>query len=55
MDPINTIRIVINTLDKVEVRGKANMDYLLGAIFSLERVIEALNEPTEATEEPKGE
>jgi len=55
MDPVKSIQIAINTLDKVEVRGKANMDYLLGAIFTLERVIEAMKEPTEATEEPKGE
>ena len=55
MDPVKSIQIVINTLDKVEVRGKANMDYLLGAIFSLERVIETLTEATQAEAEQKGE
>ena len=55
MDPVKSIQIAINTLDKVEVRGKTNMDYLLGAIFTLEHVIESLSEATTAEAEQKGE
>ncbi len=36
-----TIQDVINTLNQVEVRGKDNMDRMLGAIMALEAIIEA--------------
>lgn len=36
-----TIQDIINTLNNVEVKGKANMDRLLGAIMALEAIQEA--------------
>ena len=36
-----TIRDIINTLNRVEVKGKENMDLLLGAILALEAVEKA--------------
>ena len=39
-----TIQDIINTLNQVEVRGKDNMDRLLGAILALEAVLKAQND-----------
>lgn len=36
-----TIEDIISTLNGVEVRGKNNMDRLLGAILALEAIVEA--------------
>ena len=36
------IRKVISTLDKVEVKGKANMDRMLGCMQALEKIADAL-------------
>lgn len=38
-----TIRDIINTLNRVEVKGKDNLDLLLGAILALEAVEKAQN------------
>ena len=38
-----TIRDIINTLNCVEVKGKDNLDLLLGAILALEAVEKAQN------------
>lgn len=40
------IRLVISTLNSVEVRGKDNLDKLLGSINALETVAQALETPT---------
>lgn len=38
-----TIEDIINTLNQVEVRGKKNMDLLLGAIMALEALLQGMN------------
>lgn len=38
-----TIQDIINTLNQVEVKGKNNMDLLLGAIMALEAMLEGMN------------
>ena len=38
-----TIEDIIRTLNQIEVRGKNNMDRLLGAIMALEAMLEGLN------------
>lgn len=38
-----TIQDIINTLNQVEVRGKNNMDLLLGAIMALEAMLQGMN------------
>lgn len=35
----NALRTVINTLNTVEVKGRENMNHLLGAILVLEQLI----------------
>lgn len=49
------IRIVISTLNEVEVKGRENLDKLLGSINALESVAQMLDaensKPTEETEE----
>lgn len=34
-----TLQRVINTLGEIEVKGRANLDRLLGAILALEKVV----------------
>lgn len=41
------IRLVISTLNDVEVKGKENMDKLLGSINALESVAQILEAPPE--------
>lgn len=36
----STIKAVIQTLDKVAVNGKSNLDMMLGCILALERAIQ---------------
>lgn len=55
-----TIDDVINTLNQVEVKGKDNLDRLLGAILALEFIKEAQNnsakeETAETPVDEKGE
>lgn len=38
MDNINLIRRVIATLDSVDVRGRENMDKLLGCMMTLDSI-----------------
>ena len=38
-----TIEDIIRTLNQIEVRGKNNMDRLLGAIMALEAMLDGLN------------
>lgn len=46
------IRLVISTLNDVEVKGKDNLDKLLGSINALESIVQILEVPsTEAKEE----
>ena len=49
----NLIRIVISTLNEVEVKGKDNLDKLLGSINALESVVEIMEASSEPT--PKEE
>lgn len=39
------IRMVISTLNDVEVKGKGNLDRLLGCINALENVVQVLEAP----------
>lgn len=41
---------LLATLNRIEVKGKANMDYLLGAIVAVENAIEQMK-PTETGED----
>ena len=41
---------LLTTLNLIEVKGKRNMDYLLGAILAVENAIEQLT-PKEAEED----
>lgn len=49
MNAKDTIAAVIKTLNLIEVKGKNNMDQLLGCIIALERVL-----ATETTEKKEG-
>lgn len=49
----NILRCVIATLNDVEVRGRDNLDKLLGSIMALEGLANMLEQP--APEEPKEE
>lgn len=42
---ITLIRLVISTLNDVEVKGKDNLDKLLGSINALESVAQVLEAP----------
>lgn len=42
------IRQVIATLDKVEVKGRDNIDRLLGSIVTLEKIADAMRHNREA-------
>lgn len=48
------LRSLLTTLNNIEVKGKNNMDCLLGAIMAVETMISQLNEPTEEAEEENG-
>lgn len=45
------LRSLLTTLNNIEVKGKNNMDCLLGAIMAIEAM---LNNPTEEAEEENG-
>lgn len=48
MDDIATIiKRVIYTINQVDVRGRDNMDKLLGCIQTMERLLEQLNDRKE--------
>ena len=47
------IRKVLATLDKVEVKGKANMDKMLGCMQALEKVADALKHNREEMDKVK--
>ena len=53
-DIATLIRLVISTLNDVEVKGKDNLDKLLGSINALESVVQILEAPP-APEEMKEE
>lgn len=42
MDVTNLIKLVISTLNDVEVKGKGNLDKLLGSINALESVVQIM-------------
>ena len=42
-----TLKIVVNTLNTVEVKGKDNINHMLGSIMTLEKVINEMNTETE--------
>ena len=46
---VNLIKAVISTLNDVEVKGKDNLDKLLGSINALETVAQVLEIPTAST------
>lgn len=49
------IRKVLATLDKVEVKGKANMDMMLGCMQALEKVADAMKRNREEMNKVKPE
>ena len=49
----NIIQCVIATLNDIEVKGKDNLDKLLGSILALEGMDQIMEQP--AQEEPKKE
>jgi hypothetical protein len=51
---INTIKCIIATLNDVEVKGRDNMDKLLGCIMALETVVQMEEKPVEVKEEENG-
>lgn len=48
------LKKILASLNSIEVKGRENMDYLLGAIMAIETMINQLNEPTEEAEENNG-
>lgn len=57
-DVSTLVRLVISTLNDVEVKGKSNLDNLLGSINALEsvaQILETLLPPPATTEEEKKE
>ena len=50
MDLIRTLTAVRNTLDGIEVKGRDNLDMLLGCIQTLETAIIDLKKAAEKTE-----
>lgn len=54
MDIISKLNAVLNTLDGVEVKGRENLDRLLGCMQTIDdvlRVLAAPPAPTQSTEE----
>lgn len=49
-----TIDDIINTLNGIEVKGKENLDRLLGAILALEAIKKAQDAPEQAEETVNG-
>lgn len=45
------MRKILASLNCIEVKGKDNMDYLLGAIMAVEAMLNQMNEREEAEEE----
>lgn len=45
------LQSIINTLNQIEVKGKDNLDKLLGVIMALEMMIAKSEETTETTAE----
>lgn len=45
----NLIRLVISTLNEVEVKGKDNLDKLLGSINALESVVQIMERSAGST------
>ena len=43
MDIATKLRMVLSTLDGVEVKGKKNLDRLLGSMQAIEEVVQVLN------------
>ena len=48
------LRKILSSLNCIEVKGKDNMDYLLGAIMAVEAMLNQLSEPNEEAEEENG-
>lgn len=44
MDMIGTLKAVENTLNQIEVKGRENMDRLLGCIIAVQKLQEKLKE-----------
>lgn len=49
------IRKVLATLDAVEVKGKANIDRMLGCMLTLEKIADAMAHNREALKEAQTE
>ena len=48
---IDFLNTLLKSLNSIEVKGKQNMDILLGCIFAVENKIVELQAPEEVTEE----
>ena len=53
-EAIMKIEAVINTLNRIEVKGQQNLDGLLGSIQTLQQVRVILTAPKEKGDEPNG-
>lgn len=51
---ITIIRCVIATLNDIEVKGKDNLDKLLGSIMALEGMAQAMEQPAPTELEKEG-
>ena len=49
------LNMALGYLEKIEVKGKNNLDYLLGSIQMLETCIKVLSEQNETKEKDGGE
>ena len=49
------IRKVLATLDKVEVKGKDNIDHMLGCMLTLEKIADAMAHNREALSKAQAE
>lgn len=48
------LRKILASLNSIEVKGRENMDYLLGAIIAVEAMLNQMNEREEAEDSNHG-
>lgn len=53
-DTVSLVRLVVATLNDIEVKGKHNLDKLLGSINALDSVVHILEANTTCKEESNG-
>ena len=55
MNPVMTLRAVLNTLEGVQVAGRENWDRMLGSMQAVEEVVQELSAPPAPVKETDGE